>query len=53
MEVDGDEYHSQRTAADAQRDAKLQRAGYRVLRIPASLVERDLAAAVRMVRGAL
>ena len=53
VEVDGDEYHAQRTAADAQRDRKLRRAGYRVVRVPASLVERDLAAAVQLVRGAL
>jgi len=53
VEIDGDAYHAQRRAADARRDVKLRRAGYRVLRIPASLVERDLPGAVALVREAL
>ena len=53
VEVDGDLLHAHRVTRDARRDAKLRRAEYRVLRIPASLVERDLVAAVEMVREAL
>ena len=52
VEVDGG-YHRQRRAADARRDAGLQRAGYRVLRLDAELVLRDLPAAVELVRAAL
>ena len=46
IEVDGDAYHATRVRADIARDRKLARAGYTVLRIPASLVKRDLARAV-------
>lgn len=53
VEVDGDEYHAQHTSADEARDKKLVRAGYTVLRIPASLVERRLAEAVARVADAL
>ena len=53
IEVDGDAYHAARSGADERRDEKLRRMGYRVLRIPASLVERDVEAAVEMVRAAL
>jgi very-short-patch-repair endonuclease len=53
VEVDGDALHAHVAAADERRDAKLRRAGYRVLRIPASLVEGDLTAAVALVREAL
>lgn len=53
VEVDGDVLHAHQAAADARRDEKLRRAGYSVLRIPASLVERELAGAVEMVREAL
>jgi very-short-patch-repair endonuclease len=53
VEVDGDGYHSGRVAADRCRDEKLRRAGYAVLRLPASLVERRLADAVALVREAL
>jgi very-short-patch-repair endonuclease len=52
VEVDGG-WHSRRTAADARRDEKLRRLGIRVLRIPAELVERDVARAVELVRAAL
>jgi very-short-patch-repair endonuclease len=52
VEVDGS-YHAQRVAADARRDSKLHRLGYRVLRIPAALVMNDLLAAVDLVRAAL
>jgi len=40
-------------AADARRDLKLARAGYRVVRLQAELVMRDLPAAVLAVRRAL
>src|SRR5687768_13531998 len=53
VEVDGDAYHAERVAADGRRDGKLVAAGYRVLRLPASLVERRLEEAVRLVRAAL
>jgi very-short-patch-repair endonuclease len=52
VEVDGS-CHAQRVAADAGRDSKLRRLGYRVVRIPAALVMRDLQAAVELVRAAL
>ena len=48
VEVDGG-YHARRKGADARRDRKLARAGYRVIRIEAELVMRDLDAAVAMV----
>ena len=53
VEVDGDAYHEKRTSADAARERKLVRAGYTVVRVPASLVERDLSRAVEIVRVAL
>src|SRR6478609_5015738 len=52
VEVDG-AYHARRLTADARRDRKLARAGYRVLRLPAELVMRDLPAALRAVQNAL
>jgi very-short-patch-repair endonuclease len=52
VEVDGG-YHARRVSADARRDRKLARAGYRVVRLQAELVMRDLTAAVRAVRHAL
>jgi len=52
VEVDGG-YHSRRTAADAARDRKLQRLGWRVLRLSAELVLGNLPAAVAAVRDAL
>lgn len=36
VEIDGDAYHATRVKADAARERKLVRAGYTVLRIPAS-----------------
>jgi very-short-patch-repair endonuclease len=50
VEIDGDAYHATRVKADAARQRKLVRAGYTVLRLPASLVERDLGRAVAIVR---
>ena len=52
VEVDG-AYHARHVTADARRDLKLTRAGYRVVRLPAELVVRDLPAAVLAVRRAL
>jgi very-short-patch-repair endonuclease len=52
VEVDGG-YHAQRRRADERRDAKLQRLNYRVLRLDASLLMRDLPAALSLIRDAL
>jgi very-short-patch-repair endonuclease len=52
IEVDGD-WHERRRAADARRDAKLRRAGYRVLRLDAELVMRDLDGALARIRQEL
>jgi len=52
VEVDG-RYHARRRRTDARRDAKLCRLGYRVVRLSAELVMRDLPAAVAQVRAAL
>ena len=52
VEVDGG-YHARRVRADARRDRKLARAGYRVVRLQAELVMRDLPAALLAVRRAL
>ena len=51
-EVDGG-WHGRRRAADERRDRALERAGYRVLRIPAEMVLRELAVAVDQIRKAL
>ncbi len=52
IEVDG-AYHATRRGADARRDRELGRRGWRMLRLPAELVARDAAEAVRRVRAAL
>ena len=52
IEVDGG-VHAARGQLDAQRDAALERAGYRVLRVPAALVVSNLPVAVALVRAAL
>jgi very-short-patch-repair endonuclease len=52
VEVDGG-YHERRSAADARRERALVRLGYRVLRLEAELVMKDLPAAVALVREAL
>ena len=48
-------YHGdvRRQRADARRDKRLVRAGYRVLRLPAELVLSNLPRAVQQVRAAL
>src|SRR5690606_18401077 len=53
VEVDGDSYHGRRQSADASRDRKLVQAGYTVVRIPASLIEHDLPAAIVLILRAL
>ena len=52
VEVDGAQ-HRLRRAADARRDRKLERLGYRVLRLEADLVMHELAAALGHVSEAL
>jgi len=52
IEIDG-AYHVQRARADAARDAVLRRAGYRVLRFEAQLVEREIEAVVARIRAEL
>jgi very-short-patch-repair endonuclease len=52
VELDGG-YHARRRAADASRDRKLRRLGYRVIRLDADLVLRDLNAAIALIRAAL
>ena len=52
IEVDG-AYHGERGRADSRRDAALERAGYRVIRIEASLVVGDIESALASIRAAL
>jgi very-short-patch-repair endonuclease len=52
VEVDGG-YHARRRAADARRDWALQHLGYRVLRLDAELVERNVGEAVAQISAAL
>jgi very-short-patch-repair endonuclease len=52
VEIDGP-YHSRRQLADARRDEWLRRAGYRVLRLEAELVEHELPVAVERIRAEL
>jgi very-short-patch-repair endonuclease len=52
IEVDGG-HHAEQARADARRDAVRARAGYRVLRLHAALVLREIEAAVSRVRAAL
>ena len=52
IEVDGG-YHSQRVVADARRTRVLERLGYRVLRLDAAVVSRQLPLAVEAVRNTL
>ena len=52
VEVDGP-IHARKPRADARRDRKLQRAGFRIVRVSADLVLRDLAAAIALIRAAL
>jgi very-short-patch-repair endonuclease len=54
VEVDG-RYHARdsRQRSDARRDKRLERAGYRVLRLPAQLVLSNIAEALSLIRAAL
>jgi very-short-patch-repair endonuclease len=52
VEIDGG-VHKARVQKDARRDRELRELGYRVLRLPAELVETDVARAVELVRAAL
>jgi very-short-patch-repair endonuclease len=52
VEVDG-RHHARRRAADARRDRVLARMGYRVIRLEAELVERQLGEAVARIVGLL
>jgi very-short-patch-repair endonuclease len=52
VEVD-DRSHELKRAADARRDRVLQRLGYRVLRIDAELVRRNISEAVALIVAAL
>jgi len=52
VEVDGP-IHARKQSADARRERKLQRAGFRIVRVSAQLVLGDLSAAVALVRAAL
>jgi very-short-patch-repair endonuclease len=52
VEVDG-AYHARRLAADARRDEKLRRWGYRVLRLDAELVVENLPLALARITAEL
>jgi very-short-patch-repair endonuclease len=52
VEVDGG-YHTERRVADARRDRKLRRLGWRVLRLEARLVVERLPEALDLIRAAL
>ena len=52
IEVDG-AYHCGRERADTRRDVALERAGYRVFRIQASLIASDIEAALALIRALL
>jgi very-short-patch-repair endonuclease len=52
VDVDGG-YHQRRRVADARRDRDLARLGYRVLRLPASLVMSQPSQALALVAAAL
>jgi very-short-patch-repair endonuclease len=52
VEIDG-ECHARRCAADARRNHALEKAGYRVLRLPAELIIRELPVALERIALAL
>jgi very-short-patch-repair endonuclease len=52
VEIDGG-YHAERGDADARRQRALEHAGYRMVRLDAELVMRDLDAAVARVRAVI
>jgi very-short-patch-repair endonuclease len=53
VEVDGRDYHARRRGADERRDRRLARLGYRVLRLDADGVTRNLPEAVARIQAAL
>jgi very-short-patch-repair endonuclease len=52
VEIDGG-YHERRQKGDASRDRKLAQLGYRVLRLPAELVQQDIIRATARILTAL
>jgi very-short-patch-repair endonuclease len=52
VEVNGGA-HSNSRASDRRKDEKLRRLGYRVVRVEAALVMRDVAVALAVIRAAL
>ena len=52
IEVDG-AYHGNRERADMRRDAALERSGYRVFRVNASLIVSDVESALALIRASL
>jgi very-short-patch-repair endonuclease len=52
LEVDGP-YHQQRQRADARRDRKLARLGYRILRLEAELVLRQMPGVLKRILAAV
>jgi len=52
VEVDGG-YHAERASVDRRRQRWLERQGYRVVRVPASLVLHDMERALGVIVGAL
>jgi very-short-patch-repair endonuclease len=52
VEIDGG-YHARRVRADARRDEKLRRAGYRVLRIQEQIVTHELPEVLGRIRAVL
>jgi very-short-patch-repair endonuclease len=52
VEVDGN-WHARRGTADSHRDTKLRRLGFTVLRLPVTLVERQLPVALQRIRDAI
>jgi len=52
VEVDG-EYHGRRAAGDARRDRRLERLGWRVVRVSSEAALRDVRVAVAAIRGAI
>jgi len=52
IEVDG-AYHGERGRADARRDGAFEHAGYRAVRLEASLIASNIEAALARIRAAL
>jgi very-short-patch-repair endonuclease len=52
IEVDG-AYHAERGRTDARRDGAFERAGYRVVRLEASLIASNIDGALALIRASL